>query len=339
MDDWSDYLVCLAVAEAGSLTAAAQQLGVSQPTVTRRLQALEQRFGEPVFDRDQGQSRLTTLGQKVVAHAKRMREEASAIERAVIAQDQSLSGLVVVSASEGLGADWLPRALASFQRANPQIGIEIAIKNHSANLADREADIALRWNGPGTQQSLIGRRGATVGAGLYASRDYLEEYGRPEKVEDLADHACVGWTVGDFFGWPSSVSGSAVVPKNISFKANSPASHLKGIEAGFGVGVTSHRLASKVSAGLNLRLRVAPGGATHVFLGPLAGWKPAAETRSVARVRDSESMQRAVWRKNPNTFYVAIEKNSCPLGKKRYPIGWKSTLSVPKGQSALISKD
>ncbi|WP_203293611.1 LysR family transcriptional regulator [Maricaulis parjimensis] len=243
MDDWSDYLVCLAVAEAGSLTAAAQQLGVSQPTVTRRLQALEQRFGEPVFDRDQGQSRLTTLGQKVVAHAKRMREEASAIERAVIAQDQSLSGLVVVSASEGLGADWLPRALASFQRANPQIGIEIAIKNHSANLADREADIALRWNGPGTQQSLIGRRGATVGAGLYAAREYLDEYGRPENVEDLADHACVGWTVGDFFGWPSTVSGSAVVPKNISFKANSPASHLKGIEAGFGVGVTSHRLA------------------------------------------------------------------------------------------------
>jgi len=245
MDDWSDYLVCLAISEAGSLTAAAYQLGVSQPTVTRRLQALERRFGEPVFERENGQSRLTPLGQKVIAHAKRMRDEASAIERAVIAQDQSLSGLVVVSASEGIGADWLPRALVSFQRANPGIGIEIAIKNNSANLADREADIALRWNGPGTQQSLIGRRGATVGAGLYASKDYLDLHGRPEQVEDLADHACVGWSMGDYFGWPANADGAPVLPRHVSMKANSPASHVMGIEAGFGVGVTSHRLARR----------------------------------------------------------------------------------------------
>ena len=277
MDDWSDYLVCLAVAEAGSLTAAAHQLGVSQPTVTRRLQALEQRFGEPVFERDQGQSRLTPLGHKVIAHAKRMREEASAIERAVIAQDQSLSGLVVISASEGLGADWLPRALASFQRANPNIGIEISIKNNTANLADREADIALRWNGPGTQQSLIGRRGATVGAGLYAAQSYIDERGAPQSVDDLADHACVGWSIGDFFGWPSSISGSAVVPRNISFKANSPASHLKGIEAGFGVGVTSHRLA-RAPSGL---VRLLPEFSTSLDL-----WVVAHETvRKSGRVR------------------------------------------------------
>ena len=76
-------------------------------------------------------------------------------------------------------------------------------------------------------------------------------------------------------------------------------------------------------------------GQLTVFWGPLAGGKPASETRSIARVRDSESMQRAVWRKNPDTFYVAIEKKSCPLGKKRYRIDWKFNLSVPKGQSAL----
>ncbi|MFT6462917.1 MAG: DNA-binding transcriptional LysR family regulator [Maricaulis maris] len=243
MDDWSDYLVCLAVSEAGSLTAAAHELGVSQPTVTRRLQALESRFGEPLFEREQGQTRLTPLGRKVTAHAARMRDEASAIERAAMAQDQSLSGLVVVSASEGLGADWLPLALESFQAANPGIGIDIAIKNNSANLADREADIALRWNGPGTQQSLVGRRGATVGAGLYAAKSYLDKHGRPETVEDLADHAGVGWSIGDYFGWPSTQTGAPVLPRHVSFKSNSPASHVKGLEAGFGVGVTSHRLA------------------------------------------------------------------------------------------------
>jgi len=243
MEDWSDYLVCLAIAEAGSLTAAAHQLGVSQPTVTRRLQALEQRFSEPIFERENGQPRLTPLGQKIIAHAARMREEASAIERAAVAHDQSLSGRVVISASEGIGADWLPRALASFHRTNPGIGIEISIKNHPANLADREADIALRWNGPGTQQSLIGRRGATVGAGLYASKAYLAEKGRPERVEDLADHTCVGWSMGDYFGWPSTEAGAAVVPNHIAFRANTPTTHVRGLEAGYGIGVNSHRLA------------------------------------------------------------------------------------------------
>ncbi len=243
MDDWSDYLVCLTVAEAGSFTAAATELGVSQPTVTRRMQALEDRLGEPLFERENGKTQLTSLGRRIVSHAKRMREEASAIHRAAIAQDQSLSGLVVVSASEGLGADWLPGALAGFQANHPAIAIEIVIKNHPANLADREADIALRWNGPGTQQSLVGRRGATVGAGLYASKAYLDKHGRPQSVEDLADHACVAWSLGDYFGWPNTEQGTPVLPGRIAFKANSPASHIKGVEAGFGIGITSHRLA------------------------------------------------------------------------------------------------
>jgi molybdate transport repressor ModE-like protein len=277
MDDWSDYNVCLAVAETGSLTAAAQELGVSQPTVTRRLQALEQRLGEPIFDRENGQSRLTVLGKKIVDHAGRMREEASAIQRAAVAQDQSLSGLVVVSASEGLGADWLPRALISFQTANPGICINIMIKNHSANLADREADIALRWNGPGTQQSLVGRRGATVGAGLYASKDYLDQNGRPNSVDDLSDHACVAWSMGDFFGWPSTDEGSAVLPRHVAFKANSPASHIKGIDSGYGIGVTSHRLARRHQ---NLE-RLLPEFNTSLDL-----WVVAHETvRKSARIR------------------------------------------------------
>lgn len=277
MDDWSDYLVCLTVAEAGSLTAAASELGVSQPTVTRRMQALEQRLGEPLFERENGQSSLTPLGRKIVSHAKRMREEASAIQRAAIAQDQSLSGLVVISASEGLGADWLPGALASFQIANPAVGVEIVIKNHPANLADREADIALRWNGPGTQQSLVGRRGATVGAGLYAAQSYIERCGRPDCADDLSDHACVAWSLGDFFGWPTSIEGAPVLPGRVSFKANSPASHIKGVESGFGIGITSHRLA-RASSKL---VRLLPD-----FESTLDLWVVAHETvRKSARIR------------------------------------------------------
>ena len=100
--------------------------------------------------------------------------------------------------------------------------------------------------------------------------------------------------------------------------------------------VRRHRLAPKVSAVVHLRQPVAPRGAARRLFGASRRLAGARHFWQVARVRDSESMQRAVWRKNPDTFYVAIEKKSCPLGKKRYRKDWKFTLSVPKGQSALI---
>ena len=84
-------------------------------------------------------------------------------------------------------------------------------------------------------------------------------------------------------------------------------------------------------------LAIRTEGQLTVFLGPLAGWKPPAQTRSVARVRDSESMQRAVWRKNPDTFYVAIEKKAVLWVKSATEKTGNSRFrySVPKGQSAL----
>eukprot|EP01048_Picozoa_sp_COSAG05_P011355 COSAG05_NODE_1065_length_5983_cov_16.815602_3_plen_131_part_00 len=109
--------------------------------------------------------------------------------------------------------------------------------------------------------------------------------------------------------------------------------------AAFLIGMGNNSVFSLSGSSKDVKAAGGDGMVITVFLGPLAGWNPPAETRSIARVRDSESMQRAVWRKNPNTFYVAIEKKKgCPLGKKRYRIDWKFTLSVPKGQSALISK-
>ena len=277
MDDWSDYLICLAVVETGSLTAAAASLDVSQPTVSRRIKALEQRLGDPLFQRQQGELQPTLLGRKIADHATRMREEALSIQRAAVAMDQRLTGLVSVSASEGVGADWLPKALAGFQRANPGLAVDVQIKNHTANLADREADIALRWNGPGSQQSLIGRRGATVGAGLYASHDYLDRHGAPERAEDLADHAAVAWSMVDYFPWPSNAQGVPVLPRNIAYKTNSPAAHVRGVAAGYGLGVTSHRLAREYG---NL-VRVLPE-----FSAALDLWVVAHETvRRSARIR------------------------------------------------------
>lgn len=245
MIDWSDIPIFLAVTESGSHTGAARKLGVSQPTIGRRLSAMEARLGSPLFIRENGSLELTAFGQSVLDHARRMEDEAGAIARAAVSRDTSLAGPVVFAASEGVGADWLPRALAGFKRANPDIIIELNIDNHPANLAQRQADIALRWNGPGKQQSLIGRRAVTVGAGLYASKSYLDARGRPQHPADLADHDAVSWSIAARFTWPSIIDGEQTLPARIAFQANSPNALLSGLIAGFGLGVYTHRMARR----------------------------------------------------------------------------------------------
>jgi len=243
MIEWSDIPVFLAVFDSGSHSGAARELGVSQPTVGRRLAAMEEKLGAPLFVRENGVLEPTSFGQTVLDHARRMQDEAGAIARAAVSRDTSLAGPVVFAASEGLGGDWLPRALAGFKRSNPDIIIELNIDNHVANLAQRQADIALRWNGPGKQQSLIGRRAVTIGAGLYAAKSYLDNKGRPDSVTDLADHDAVGWSVATKFTWPAIIDGQEALPARTAFQANSPNALLSALVAGFGVGVYTHRMA------------------------------------------------------------------------------------------------
>lgn len=243
MIEWSDLPVVIGIAEAGSYTQAARALGISQPTVGRRIQALETRLGAPIFEREDGNLHPTAFGLVVLEHARRMQDEASAIARAAISQDTSLSGPVVVTASEGAGADWLPKALKPFHDDHPNIQVVINIDNASANLAQRQADIALRWGGPGNQQSLIGRRVATVKAGFYAERKYLDIHGRPKRAEDLAGHAAIMWKVNAPFAWPEEIGDLPIAPDRVSLEANSPNAVIAGIAAGYGIGVATHRMA------------------------------------------------------------------------------------------------
>lgn len=243
MIEWSDLPIVIGIAEAGSYTQAARTLGISQPTVGRRIQALEARLGAPIFEREDGDLRPTAFGIVVLDHARRMQDEAAAIARAAVSQDNSLSGPVVVTASEGAGAEWLPIALKSFSDDHPNIQVVINIDNASANLAQRQADIALRWKGPGNQQSLIGRRVATVRGGFYAARSYLEARGRPKRPEDLAGHCAVEWNISAPFAWPEAIDGIEVKPDRAVMQTNSPNAVMAGIAAGYGIGVATHRMA------------------------------------------------------------------------------------------------
>ena len=191
--DWSLYRFFLAVAQCGSLSGAARQLGVSQPTVGRQIQELEGHLGARLFDRVASGYVLTETGEAIVGLAKSIELSAVAIERRIAGEDQSLAGSICLCAPEGLGNCWLVPKLAKLRDRHPEIDVDLVIGMSLRDLVRREADVALRIGNPGSDE-LIGRRIAKVAFGLYASEAYLSRYGAPRSLGDLSRHTVIGST-------------------------------------------------------------------------------------------------------------------------------------------------
>lgn len=239
MKNWSDYPIFLAVAEAGSLTAAGRALGMSQPTVGRRIRALEDHFGTSLLKRQNGQLIPTNFGQSMLDHIRRMQEEASAIDRSSATLEDSLSGVVRLSATEGVGTSWLPGVMNRFRQEHPDVLVDIGIGFQSFNLAQREADIALRWRSPGDQNSLIGRKVAEVGFGLFASPEYIEKNGAPSTPEELTEHDGIIAQIMDGKSlWLIDDAGNMMFePKRVTFNTNSIWAFDQALVHGYGIGV------------------------------------------------------------------------------------------------------
>ena len=239
MNNWSDYPIFMTVAETGSLTAAGKLLKMSQPTVGRRVRALEDHFGTPLLKKENGSLVPTTFGHSILDHIRRMQDEAAAIDRSSATLEHSLAGPVRMSATEGMGTAWLPPVMQVFRQNHPDILIDLGIGFKSYNLAQREADIALRWMSPGDQNSLIGRKVATLTFGLFASAEYIARKGMPNSLEDLKDHDGVLATImDDKILWLSNTDGSpAFLPGRITFRTNSIWAFDEAVNHGYGIGV------------------------------------------------------------------------------------------------------
>jgi len=239
--EWADIRLFLAILDRGSLVAAAESLDITQPTVGRRLAAMEGRFGTPLFVRSGRRMQLTDAGAGILESARRMEREMLAIERTLEIQSTSLCGEVTVSAAEGTGTDWLTPVLFDFHQLYPEIVLKVQIENRAVDLVRREADIALRMGRP-TQGDLIARRLGTIGFGLYASRHYLDKAGTPTTIEDLADHKIVALDpAGTQINVERAFPTANKIPGNYTYLTNSPTAQMAAVRAGFGIGPLSHR--------------------------------------------------------------------------------------------------
>ena len=140
--DWSDLRYALAIGNAGSLAGAARQLGVNHTTVLRRLDALERHLNARLFERLRSGYQPTEAGTAVLEQARRMGDRADEIERLVLGRDRELTGLLRVTTAFVVMEHLLPKPLAAFARAYPQIEVEVVENAFLVDLSRRHADQA-----------------------------------------------------------------------------------------------------------------------------------------------------------------------------------------------------
>jgi len=242
--DWRALQNVVTVAETGSLSAASRRLNVSQPTVGRRIEQLEQQLGAVLFTRTAQGLLLTELGESIIENAKRMQEEALAIERAATGANQQLQGTVRLSLIEDIGIFWLPKKLAEFHKQFPQLSVEVNIDNKNVNLLRREADVAVRLARP-EQPDLICRKVGRFRMALYASSDYLSQYGTPKRFADLKKHYHIGFDPDMGYSQPRKRLESLFPAQHIRHRSNNHIEMLEATRAGIGISVLSCLIADK----------------------------------------------------------------------------------------------
>lgn len=167
--DWDDHRYFLAIAREGSLTAAGKTLGVSQPTVSRRLEALETRLKVRLFDRTRHGYELTALGMDLYETAQQIEEQLDEVNRKIYGKDQDLTGVLRVTCTEILLNGYLSPFVWQFLDLHPGVAFNVICTDSQLSLGRRDADLAIRFTRR-PPETLVGRRLAAVAYGIYAAR-------------------------------------------------------------------------------------------------------------------------------------------------------------------------
>jgi DNA-binding transcriptional LysR family regulator len=189
--DWNQLKAFLETADTGSLSAAARKLGLTQPTLSRQVAAIERQMGVTLFERVGKSMSLTPTGLELLEHARAMGAAAEALSLAATGRSQAVGGVVSVSATDAVAAHLLPPMVRRLREQEPGIAIEVIASNALSDLLRREADIAIRHVKP-EQPDLIARLIREASASFYASEDWVRVHGHPRNAEDAAHLAFVG---------------------------------------------------------------------------------------------------------------------------------------------------
>jgi len=191
--DRSDLELVVAIRDHGTLTAAALELGVAAPVVTKRLAALERKIGQRLFQRTTRRVSMTAEGEAMCARAVVLLQDFVALESQLQESRSESSGLIRLASTFGFGRVWLGPALAHFQEQHPRTEIQLQLTEQLPDLAAERFDGAIwLWAAKGRQTAQwVSRRLARNQRVLVASPAYLDKHGAVKNLDSLQKHACL----------------------------------------------------------------------------------------------------------------------------------------------------
>ncbi|MBL8540928.1 MAG: LysR family transcriptional regulator [Betaproteobacteria bacterium] len=176
--------------KAGSLSAAARELEVTPPAVSKRLAQLEQRLGVRLLNRTTRRLSLTHEGEIYLENARRILSDIEEMEQLVASRRAAPKGLLKVNATLGFGRGYVAPALSQFAKQFPEVAVQLHLTDRPLNLAEEALDVGIRFGEP-PDARVVARRIADNRRLICATPAYFREFGLPQVPADLARHNCI----------------------------------------------------------------------------------------------------------------------------------------------------
>lgn len=233
---WDLYRTFNAALAEGSLSGAARALGLTQPSIARHIDALEQALGTPLFLRTARGLSPTDAALELKPFADLMASTSAALLRTAEGRSGEVDGTVRISASEVVGIIHLPAILTRLRQRYPKLTIELSLSNAVDDLLKRQADIAIRMIRP-EQQALLAKRVGAFPVGFHAHKDYLARRGTPRSMDDLKHHDLIGYDAETPAIRAFAERHPGLDRSTFALRVDSNIAHLTMIRAGFGIGI------------------------------------------------------------------------------------------------------
>lgn len=242
--NWDDVRLFLSVARSGQFLSAARKLGVNHATLSRRISALEAAIGTQLFLRSTNGCELTEEGQRLLAGAERMETEMLNAQANLGRVDTAVAGTVRIGAPDGLGVSFLAPRLGRLTARYPDLKIQLVPVPRSFSLSQREADIAITIERP-EQGRLMFSKLTDYSLGLYASANYLADYGTPDDVEALKRHRRIGYVEDLIFSPSLNFTGEIMRDWDAAFEISSATGQTEAVRSGAGIGILHNYIAGQ----------------------------------------------------------------------------------------------
>ena len=255
--DWNHLHAFLQTAERGSLSAAARYMGVTQPTLSRQVAALEIELGVTLFERVGRSVLVTKAGSGLLEYARTMGAAAHDLALAATGTSKTVDGVVSVTATDTVAAFLLPQAIQRIMEVEPGVTIEVIAADAISDLRRREADIAIRHVRP-QEPELIARLLRHASAHFYASSDWVAKNGHPRSARDALKHRFIGADRSGAYLAILQNCGLQLTESHFSVLAENTVASWQMVRQGLGIGVMMEEIAALTPSVVRVLDEVAP---------------------------------------------------------------------------------